>query len=108
MLKINNKKVAVTTEVCEGLFSKLIGLMFSRKIKDRAVIFIFKKEQIVPLHMFFVFYPIDVLFVDKKRKIVEVKRNLKPFRFYTPKRTAKYVIELPTGYNFELGDKVSF
>lgn len=45
--------------------------------------------------MFFVFFPIDVLFANKEKKIVEIKENFKPFTFYNPKKKAKYVIELP-------------
>ncbi len=47
--------------------------------------------------MFFVIFPIDVLFLDKNRKVVDLKENFKPFTFYTPKAKAKYVIELPNG-----------
>ena len=108
MLKINQKQVVANTKICQGVFSKLIGLMFSKKIKDRALVFTFRKEQITPLHMFFVFYPIDIIFTNKEKEIVEIKRNFRPFTFYTPKKPAKYVIELPVGHRFKLGDKVSF
>jgi uncharacterized protein len=47
--------------------------------------------------MVFVFYPIDVLFLDKNKVVVEVKDNFRPFSFYTPKNKAMYVIELPAG-----------
>ena len=73
--------------------SKAIGLMFSMNPKNLA--FIFKKEKIVPLHMFFVIFPIDVLFVDKNKKVVDMKENFRPFTLYTPKAKSKYVIELP-------------
>ncbi len=95
---------------CESIFSKTVGLMFSKKY--RSLIFIFPEEKVVPLHMFFVFYPIDVLFLDKKKRVVEIKENFRPFSFYSPKNRAKYVIELPnekvkkTGT--KLGDKIVF
>lgn len=47
--------------------------------------------------MFFVFYPIDVIFLDSEMKIVEIKENFKPFTIYKPKKKARYVIELPKG-----------
>ena len=39
--------------------------------------------------MFFVFFPIDVLFLDKNKKVVELKENFKPFSIYFPKNKAK-------------------
>ena len=97
-------------EFCNNVFSKARGLMFSKKSK--ALIFIFKKEKIVPLHMAFVFFPIDVLFLNKNKEIAEIKESLMPFAFYTPKKKAAYIIELPQGTvkrtKTELGDKISF
>ena len=74
-------------------FSKAIGLMFSMNPKN--LVFIFKKEKIVPLHMFFVIFPIDVLFLDKNKKVVDLKENFRPFTLYTPKAKSMYIIELP-------------
>ena len=80
--------------------------------EPKPLIFIFEKEKIIPLHMLFVFYSIDVLFLDKNKKIVEIKENFRPFRFYTPKNKAEYVVELPNGIikksGTKLGDKISF
>ncbi|MBL7054752.1 DUF192 domain-containing protein [Candidatus Woesearchaeota archaeon] len=67
--------------------------MFSTKPKT--LIFIFKKEKIIPLHMFFVFFPIEVLFLDKNKIVAEIKENFKPFTFYSPRKKSKYIIELP-------------
>lgn len=97
-------------KVCSSSFSKAIGLMFSKKKKS--LVFAFGREKIVPLHMLMVFYPIDVLFLDKNKKIVEIKENFRPFSFYTPKRKALYIIELPSGIikrtGTKVGDKVTF
>ncbi|MEA3430677.1 MAG: DUF192 domain-containing protein [Nanoarchaeota archaeon] len=108
MLKINNKKITSKIKICQSAISKGLGLMFSKKIHDISWIFIFDKEQKIPLHMMFVFYPIDVIFANKKKEIIEIKRNFKPFSIYNPKKNAKYVIELPIGKKYKLGDKISF
>jgi len=62
------------------------------------------------LHMWFVFFPIDVLFLNKNKKIIEIKKDFRPFRFYTTKKKARYAIELPKGhkYKLKLGDRVIF
>jgi hypothetical protein len=47
--------------------------------------------------MFFVFYPIDVLFLDRENRIVEIKRHFLPFTIYAPKKKSMTIIELPDG-----------
>lgn len=82
---------------CGSLFSRMKGLMFSKKLVDRCLLFIFPREQIISLHMLFVFYPIDVAFINEKNEIVDLKQNFRPFTFYTSKKPAKYVLEMPLG-----------
>ncbi len=107
--KRNNQILAKEPKLCKNNFSKALGLMFS---KQKTLIFIFNKEKIISLHMFFVFYPIDVLFLNKNKKVVQLKENFKPFRIIIPKKPAKYIIELPDKTikktNTRLGDTISF
>ncbi|MCH8003356.1 MAG: DUF192 domain-containing protein [Nanoarchaeota archaeon] len=111
-IKNKTKKtlLARNAKACTSIISKSSGLMFSKK--NKPLIFIFKKEKINPLHMFFVFYPIDVLFLNKNKIVVEMKENFKPFSFYAPKNKSKYIIELPKNTiketKTELGDKIEF
>lgn len=56
-----------------------------------------KEEKKLPLHMLFVFYPIDVLYLNKKKEVVELKENFRPFTFYFPKKKAQFVLELKAG-----------
>jgi uncharacterized protein len=91
--KTTKKVIAKDFMLCESLLSKASGLMFSKR---KNLVFVFPYERIVPLHMMFVFFPIDVLFLDKNKKVVEIKRDFGPWRFYTPKKKAMYVIELCT------------
>jgi len=97
-------------KVCSSIFSKSIGLMFSKK--GKSLVFIFEREKIIPLHMLMVFYPIDVLFLDKNKVVVEIKENFMPFAFYTPKNKALYIIELPKNTikktKTRVGDKLDF
>ena len=95
MLKINNKVITKETKICASVASKALGLMFSRRIKDKALVFVNAQEEFVPLHMLFVFQTIDILFLDSNKRIVELKRDFKPFTMYIPTKKAKFVIELP-------------
>lgn len=89
------------------------GLMFEEKKNfDYALIFEFPMESRIgtSLHMLFVFFPIDVLFLDKKQVIVD-KVTLDPFiPNYTPRKAAKFVIEMPKGKasKAKLGQKVEW
>ena len=111
-IKNTTKKriIAENAAICKNIIAKSLGLMFA--LKPKPLIFIFKKEKIIPLHMLFVFYPIDVLFLNKNKVVVEIKENLKPFSFYTPKNKSQYIIELPQGTikktKMALGNKIQF
>ncbi len=108
--KRNNKILEKRPKLCKNSFSKGLGLMFSRKPKT--LIFVFNKEKIISLHMFFVFFPIDVLFLNKNKRVVQLKENFKPFRIIIPTKPAKYIIELPNNTikktNTKVGDILSF
>ena len=62
--------------------------------------------------MFFVFFPIDVIFLNKNKEVVELKQNFRPFSIYFPKNKAKYIIELPNNTikqtNTEINDLIDF
>jgi uncharacterized membrane protein (UPF0127 family) len=90
---------------CTSAWSKARGLMFSRK---KTLVFEFKQDMHVPLHMLFVFFPIDVLYLDKDKQVIEVKKDFKPFTFFTPRAKARYVVELPYRSNAKVGDSVTF
>lgn len=76
---------------------KGIGLMFHSKIYDEAHIFVFDKRRKISLTMWFVLFSIDVLFLDEKKRIVEIKQDFKPFTNYYPEKEALFVVELPVG-----------
>lgn len=63
------------------------------------------------IHTFFMRFPIDVLFVDKKFKIIGFKICFKPWRLSPFYWQANFVIELPRGVIFEsktsCGDEIS-
>ena len=60
--------------------------------------------------MFFVFYPIDVIFLDKDKKIIEIKQKFLPFSFYNSKKEASCIIELQNGsvdkFRLKIGEKI--
>ena len=92
---------------CKTPWSKARGLMFS---KIKPLVFLFPTERLIRLHSFFVFAPIDLVFLNKKGFVVDLKQGWKPFSFYCSKRKAAILLELPVGTikssKTELGDKI--
>ncbi len=89
---VNNKKLADT------VLKRTKGLMFTRPIKDEGLVFTFPKVMEASLHMFFVFYRIDILWLDENNTISDLRNGAWPFTpLIIPKKKAKVVIELPYG-----------
>ena len=105
---IKNHKVADT------IFSRGLGLMFSKKVNfNYGLIFDLERETRIgaSIHMCFVFFPINIVFLDSKRRVVDIKLGLKPFRTITPKEKCRYVIELPIKFGkklYSIGNKFNW
>ncbi len=117
----NTKLINKTTKktVCEKvvfaktIFEKLRGLMF-RESPDYALVFDFDRpsRSSAAIHMFFVFFPIDVVYL-RNDKVVDLYKSVKPFTPYlAPKCDVDMLIELPEGAieksRIKLGDFVGF
>jgi uncharacterized membrane protein (UPF0127 family) len=109
-----NKILANKVKHCSNIFSNFKGLRFAKPLKNKqALILVAEKESVreTMIDMLFVFFQIDVLWLDKNKKVVDIRRSVKPFTFLIiPKRPAKYIIELKEGTtnNINLGDELKF
>ena len=96
------------------IFSKTRGLMFSKPLKKgQALVLVSKEESIMEttIHMFFVFFTIDVAWLDKDKVIVDLRKDVRAFTpLITPRKPAKYVVEFPknTLRHVKIGDKLEF
>ncbi len=88
-LKINNKEYEFI--LCNTFSSRFKGLMFSKK---KNLLFSFPVKEHPIIHMFFVFYPITLIFLDESYTILEHK-YIYPFQIYLPKQKFKYLLEIP-------------
>jgi hypothetical protein len=107
--KTRRQEIIRKTKICRSLLCKGRGLMFTRRA-DYALVFAFdsEKRRERTLTMMFVFYPIDVLFLDSRMRVVDIKERFMPFTNYTPKKPCRYVIELPQGLSrkTKIGDNI--
>ena len=99
LYNVTKKKMIIKkVKIADTEFKQALGLMFSRrKYFDYCLIFERPTESIIgsSIHMMFVFYPIKVIFLDKNKKVVDIKKKAIPFWFYLSKRPAKYILEMP-------------
>ena len=103
--KSAGKIISKSEIVCDSILSRTLGLMFKPKTN---LLMILPEETKACLHMFFVFYPIDVLVLDKNKKIVQIKRNFEPFTFWNSDKKGRYIIELAFSSEYKEGDKLEF
>ncbi len=89
-------------------WQKFKGLMLRRDVKRPLVLVLDRESRLgASIHMMFMRFPIDAVFLDNDMRVVD-KVTLEPWAFnYTPKRPAKYVVEMKAGSaEFKLGEKV--
>jgi uncharacterized protein len=110
-IKLNGKVIS-KGKLCNDYFSKFRGLMFSKKLKkENSVILVcdFESRFCCAIHMLFVFFPLDVIFLNKKKEVVDIRKSYPFVSFIAPKSNSKYVIEMNMGENIlKIGDKVIF
>lgn len=107
-------RVISKVKFADGFFGKFRGLMLEKEQNfDYALVFDFgnEKKTGASIHMMFVFFPIDAVYLDAEKKVVDVAKGLKPFALnYTPKEKAAFLIELPEGYakGIWVGDRLEW
>ena len=100
-------------DLADSFISRFMGLMF-RKDPEKGLILKLpstRSRRGSSIHMFFMRFPFDIIFLDADKKIVDMV-SIKPWKTYTPKAPSKYVIELEEGsvikYKLEIGDEMDF
>jgi uncharacterized protein len=88
--------VATRLVRCDTFWKRGRGLMFRRKLaEDEAYLFVERRESVAQaaIHMFFVFFPIAVLWLDRDKRVVDMVLA-RPFRpYYAPHSPAQYYVE---------------
>ena len=100
------RRVVVHPEkVCSTFIERAFGQMFL--LKPRTTLFIYPREQPRAVHMLFVFFPLDVYWLNQDKRVV-YKMTLYPFSFSGIHR-AHAVLETSRGlFTLNVGDEVHF
>ncbi len=112
ILKANGECVASDVEFAESYFQQIKGLMFRKQLPmESALIFVMDKAKTTSIHMLFVKFPIDVLFLDENKKILKIS-TLRPWTGFAWSRDTRYIIEMNAGMasknNLKPGEKLFF
>jgi uncharacterized membrane protein (UPF0127 family) len=110
LAKSDGMIVAADVELANTYIKRVVGLMF-RKSLDGALVFDMGRETYDGIHMLFVRFPIDVLFLDAEKKIVDAKARVRPWVGTAfPRSWFRYAVELPAGsvekFSLDVGERL--
>ena len=89
----------------DSFYKRFKGLM-GRKEIDFVVLFCNLKKS--SIHTHFMRFEIDIYFLDENKVVID-KVTLKPWKFYKPKKQAKYILETKKDMlKIEIGDELEF
>ena len=110
--------VSLTAELAVTDEERQLGLMHREKIdSDQGMLFIFEEEDRYSFWMKNMKFSIDMLWLDREKRIVHIERNVPPCKnlpcpSYSPPIPAMYVLELKAGSsdknNLRLYDRLEF
>lgn len=112
------KGTSITAELAITEAERQKGLMFREKLlPDQGMLFVFEKESIYYIWMKNMKFSIDILWLDKNKRIVHIEKNVPPCQkepcpSYYSKTPSMYVLELKAGSvdgnNLKLHNKIDF
>jgi uncharacterized membrane protein (UPF0127 family) len=100
-------------DFADSFMSRFKGLMLRKDPENGMILKLpsSRSRQGSAIHMFFMRFPLDIVFLDDDKKVVDMV-SIRPWKTYTPKSPAKYVLELEEGsinnYKLEIGDEMDF
>ena len=108
-----DKRLLGRVRWCKSFFCRLRGLTFRRALgEEEGILLVGSRENRVDaaIHMFFVFFPIAVIWLDEDHRVVDTCLA-RPFRpVYVPRGPAKDILEGPPSIldGIEIGDRLRF
>jgi uncharacterized membrane protein (UPF0127 family) len=98
---LNNLIKKIDVEIAETDDSRHLGLMFREGMsEDQGMFFIFSTEEEQSFYMKNTVLPLDIIFVNSKKKIVKIHKNTEPFseKSLPSNKPATYVVEVNAGF----------
>ncbi|MDC8451687.1 MAG: DUF192 domain-containing protein [Candidatus Nitrosotalea sp.] len=106
-IKLDNKMLDV--QIAETDAQRVRGLMFQNELPDdQGMIFVFSQEQVVPIWMLNMQFPLDIIWFDADGNVIHIAKNVPPCKSALETVTctvqnadgkkAKYVLEVTGGF----------
>ena len=99
----------IKIKIADKFFSRLLGLMFKKNLESNHGLLIVPCNSI---HMLFMRFSIDAVYVDKNFVIKKIVKNLKPYIGFSICLNAYAVLEIVAGeadrLNYKVGQKLIF
>lgn len=92
-ISYNGQLIVSKVSLADNFWTRLCGYMFREQPHLPGIIF----EPAPGIHTFFMRFPIDVVFLDGKNKIIKVYRHMKPWRHTWFYFNSTRVLEVPAG-----------
>lgn len=123
-IKVGSTKIGI--EIADTPFKKAKGLMFRESLgENEGMLFICKREHKPIIWMFGMRFSIDIVWIDKNRKVSDISENVRPCMLFknapicllfcntrVPKKKIKYVLEVNSGFvkrhGIKVGSKITF
>ncbi|MCR4337115.1 MAG: DUF192 domain-containing protein [Candidatus Omnitrophica bacterium] len=86
--------IAKRAIIADTAISRLVGLLNRSSLNEDEALVITDCRSI---HMFFMRFPIDVIFVDRAERVIGIVKNIKPFQVSPYFWRSRYVVELFPG-----------
>lgn len=100
-------EIPIRIKKADRFLSRFLGFMFKKELPMDQGIWLIPCNSI---HMFFMRFPIDVIFLDSNNQVVKIVENLQPRKILPKVKNAYSTLELPIGtirkYNIKIGDQL--
>jgi hypothetical protein len=115
--KVRVGNVTVNAEIADTSLKQAIGLMGRKSLaENEGMLFLFDTEDYHRFWMFNMSIPIDIIFIDKTKTVVDILQNAQPCGLscesYAPKEKAMYVLEVKANFTerhkVKVGSKINF
>lgn len=116
--KVTINNIDFYVELADDDNERAMGLMYRKQMdEDAGMLFIFPNSQPRAFWMKNTLIPLDILYFDNNRKLINISENTPPCKNtttrcpnYPSKRPAKYVLEINAGlskkHGFKAGDEM--
>jgi len=115
-IQSDNSIILIEVEIVDKFEEQVKGLMFRENLDwNSGMLFVYENEKTRSFWMKNTLIPLDMLFINKDFRIIDIKENVQPCKTescpsYPSKFPAKYVLEVNAGFtmmnDIKIGDSI--